>query len=227
MAEPSSRERSGRTGARFKTFISILVAAAAVGGAFLTWRISVASGRAAGADARGLEAALASANVSIALSTELSNNLAFFTSYRQHLRAAELLDKQAAAEPARRGFLSQEAFRERNLAATARGSVDADYLEIDPADGSESFDGNRFWEAQLASERALRPLDEKPFFAAADAIRNKSRELVLVTVSLAAALFLLVASTATSQWVRYYLAASGTLVFVLSFAAAILVEVAR
>ncbi len=227
MADLSSRDKTKRRRARFRAFTSILIAAVTVSGALVTWRISVASGRADAADARGLEAALNSANAAISLSTYLSNNIAFFTSYRQHLRAADLLEKQAAADPARRTLLLESALRERNLAATARGYIDSDYLEIDPADGSEFFNGNRYWEAQLASERAARPLDEKPFFETADAHRQKARRLVGLTVTFGAALFLLVAANIMRRRGRSYLAALGTLIFVLSLTAVFLVEFGR
>jgi len=213
--------------ARFKTVISILIAAVTVVGTFITWRVSVAAGRADSADAEGLAAALNSVNVSISVSTYLSNNLNFFIACRQHLLAAELLDKQAqvSSGAARRSLLRESARLERNLAATKRKYIDADYLEFDPSDGREYFDGNRYWEAQLASERAVKPLDEKPFFDRADRLRKKSRELAAVTAALGATLFLFVAAAVARRRLRYYFAAAATLVFVLSSTAAVLVEV--
>jgi len=213
--------------ARFKAAVSVLIAAVTVVGAFIAWRVSVAAGRADSADAEGLEAALNSANASISVSTYLSNNLNFFIAYRQHLLAAELLDKQAqvSSSAARRSLLRESARLERNLAATKRNYIDADYLEFDPSDGREYFDGNRYWEAQLASERALKPLDEKPFFDRADRLRKKSRELAGVTVALGAALFLFVAAAVARRRLRYYFAAAATLIFALSCTAAVLVEI--
>ncbi len=215
--------------APFKTSVTILIAAVAVTGAFVAWRIAAASGKADAADAQGLAAALNSANTSISIATYLSNNLSFFKSYRQHLTAADLLEKQAKAspDPGRRLFLRDAARSERNIAATFRSYVDPDYLEFDPSDGSESFDGNRYWEAQLASERALKALDEKPFFAAADGFRSKARRLAAVTIALSAAVFLLAASAITRRRLRYYFAGLAALVFALSCVAAILVEVSH
>ena len=125
----------------------------------------------------------------------------------------------------RRSLLRESARLERNLAATKRKYIDADYLEFDPSDGREYFDGNRYWEAQLASERAVKPLDEKPFFDRADRLRKKSRELAAVTAALGATLFLFVAAAVARRRLRYYFAAAATLVFVLSSTAAVLVEV--
>ncbi len=212
--------------ARFKTATSILIAAATVAGAFIAWRISAAAQRADSADAEGLAAALNSANASISVSTYLSNNLNFFIAYRQHLLAAELLEKQAQASPspARRALLRESARLERNLAATKRNYIDPDYLEFDPSDGREYFDGNRYWEAQLASERALKPLDEKPFFDQADRLRKRCRELAAVTIALGASIFFFVAATIARRRLRYYFAAAATLVFVLSCTAAVLIE---
>jgi hypothetical protein len=213
---------------RFKTGVSILIAAVTVAGAFITWRISAAGGKAEAADAQGLTAALNSANTAIAVSTYLSNNLNFYISYRQHLAAADLLEKQARVSGgAKRSSLIEAARRERNMAATSRGYVDADYLEFDPSDGREYFNGNRYWEAQMASERALKPLDEKPFFESADRMRKKARKLVDVTIALSVALFLFVAATAARRRVKYLFAAAATLVFLLSCTAAVMIEISR
>jgi len=211
---------------RFKTVVSVLIAAVTVAGAIITWRISEAGAKAESADAQGLTAALNSANTAISVSTYLSNNLNFYISYRQHLAAADLLEKQARVSGgAKRANLMETARRERNLAATSRSYVDVDYLEFDPSDGREYFNGNRYWETQMASERALRPLDEKPFFDSADRMRAKARELVDVAVALSAALFLFVAATAARRRVKYLFAAAATLVFVLSCTAAIMIEI--
>jgi hypothetical protein len=212
---------------RFKTVVSVLIAAVTVAGAVTTWRISVAGGKAEAFDAQGLSAALNSANAAISVSTYLSNNLSFYISYRRHLAAADLLEKQARVSGgAKRSSLLEAARRERNMAATSRGYVDADYLEFDPSDGRESFNGNRYWEAQLASERALKPLDEKPSFESADAMRLKARKLVDVTIALSAALFLFVAATAVRRRVKYLFAAAAILVFLLSSTAAVMIEIA-
>jgi hypothetical protein len=227
MVKPSSRRSVRKRRDIFLTFVTVLIAAVAMVGAVVAWRVSRASGQAESADAEGLAAALNSASAVISVSTTLSNNLGFFISYRNHLAAAELLDKQASADPVRGALLRQAAVEERNLAATARASVDPDYLELDPADGTESFDGNRYWEAQLASEAALKPLDEKPFFAASDALRRKVRSLSAASVVLGAAVFLLVAAMVFRRRIRYWLAGLGTLAFVLSCAAVILTEVGR
>ena len=211
---------------RFKTVVSVLIAAVTVAGAFVTWRISVAGGKAEAADAQGLAAALNSANTAISVSTYLSNNLNFFFSYRQHLAAADLLEKQARVSGgAKRTTLMEAVRRERNVAAASRGYVDTDYLEFDPSDGREYFNGNRYWEAQMASERALRPLDEKPFFDGADRMRTRARELVDVTVALSAALFLFVGAMAVRRRTKYLLAVGATLVFLLSCAAAVMIEI--
>lgn len=213
---------------RLKTVVSIFIAAVTVAGAIITWRISVAGGRAESADAQGLAAALNSANTAISVSTYLSNNLNFYFAYRQHLAAADLLEKQARVSGgAKRSGLMEAARRERNMAATSRGYVDTDYLEFDPSDGREYFNGNRYWEAQMASERALKPLDEKPFFDSADRIREKARELVDVTVALSAALFLFVAATAVRRRVKYLFAVAATLVFLLSCTAAVMIEISH
>jgi len=213
---------------RFKTVVSILIAAVTVAGAMVTWRISAAGGKAEAADVQGLTAALNSANTAIAVSTYLSNNLNFYISYRQHLAAADLLEKQARVSVgAKRSGLMEAARRERNMAATSRGYVDADYLEFDPSDGREYFNGNRYWEAQMASERALKPLDEKPFFDSADRMREKARELVDVTIALSAALFLFVAAAAVRRRVKYLFAVAATLVFLLACTAAIMIEISH
>jgi hypothetical protein len=217
---------SRKTRAPFRTVVTILMAAVTAAGASIAWRISSASGRAEAADAEGLTAALNSANVSIATSTYLSNNIDFFKSYRQHLTAASLLEKQALAtgDPGRRLSLRDAARRERNIAATFRSYIDTDYLEVDPSDGSEFFNGNRYWEAQLASERALKALDEKPFFGVADSFRGKARRLAGVTVALSLAVFLLAAATTTRRRARYYFAGLASLVFALCCLATILLE---
>ncbi len=227
MVKPSTRGNVRKRRGLFQSSVTILIAAVTAFGAIVAWRISQASARADAADTDGLAAALNSANAAIAVSTYLSNNLNFFVSYRQHLAAADLLEKQAAADPVRRATLREAALDERNLAATARGYVDSDYLELDPATGTESFNGNRYWAAQMASEAALRPLDEKPFFAAADALRTKARSLAALTVVLGAAVFLLVAATVFQRRIRYLLAGLGTLAFVLSCAAVVLTEIGR
>lgn len=224
MAEKNTKKP--RT--RFKTAVSVLIAAVTVAGAIITWRISVAGGKAEAADAQGLAAALNSANAAISVSTYLSNNLNFYVAYRQHLAAADLLEKQARVSGGtKRSSLLEAARRERNMAVTSRGYVDADYLEFDPADGREYFNGNRYWEAQMASERALKPLDEKPFFDAADLMRKRARELVDVTIALSAALFLFVAAMAVRRRVKYLFAVAATLVFLLSCTAAVMIEISH
>lgn len=212
---------------RFLTVISVLIAAVTVVGALVAWRISVASVQATAADSQGLTAALNSAGASISVSTYLSNNLNFFVAYRRHLLAAELLEKQAQRLPggARKSALLEAAREERNLAATNRNYVDADYLEFDTSDGREVFNGNRYWEAQLASEQALRPLEEKPFFERADHLRDKSRFLTGVTVALGAALFLFAAARITRERGKYFLAGAASVLFALSLAAAVIIEI--
>jgi len=213
---------------RFKTVVSIFIAAVTVAGAIITWRIAVAGGKAEVADSQGLAAALNSANTAISVSTYLSNNMNFYIAYRQHLAAADLLEKQARVSwGAKRSSLMDAEQHERNMAATSRGYVDADYLEFDPSDGREYFNGNRYWEAQMASERSLKPLDEKPFFDFADRLRKRARELVDVTVALSAALFLFVAATAVRRRVKYLFAVAATLVLLLSCAAAVMIEIAH
>ena len=58
---------------RFKTVVSIFIAAVTVAGAIITWRIAVAGGKAEVADSQGLAAALNSANTAISVSTYLSS----------------------------------------------------------------------------------------------------------------------------------------------------------
>ncbi len=217
------------TGTRFKTSVTVMIAVVTVVGAIVTWSISAASGKADSADAQGLMAALNSANTAISVSTYLNNNLGFFVSYRQHLAAADLMEREAAAltDAFRKEALRQTARRERNLAATARGYIDSDYLEIDPSDGREYFNGNRYWDAQWASARAQMPLDEQPFFARADAGRTTCRRLGLTAVGLGAALFLFVASSTTRRRLRYVFAGAATLIFAVSGAAAVLVTISR
>ncbi len=229
MVKPATRGNVRKRRGLFLTSVTILIAAVTAFGAIVVWRISRASGRADAADADGLAAALNSANAAISVSTYLSNNLNFFVSYRDHLASAQLLDKQVAAtaDPVRRAILREAALDERNLAATARGYVDTDYLELDPATGAETFNGNRYWAAQTASEAALKPLDEKPFFAVADAFRAKARRLSALSVLLGAALFLLVAATVFRRWVRYLLAGLGAAAFVFSCVSVILTEIGR
>jgi len=220
----------GRPRGRFKTAVAVMIAAATVAGALVAWRISVEGGKADSADAQGLAAALNSANTAISVSTYLNNNLGFFVSYRQHALAAELLEKEAssAASGARKESLRQDARRERSLAATARAYIDPDYLEVDPADGREYFNGNRFWEAQWADARARKPVDEQPFFARADARRAGCRRLALAMIGLGAALFLFVAANASvRRRFRHLFAGLGMLLFLASGAFAVLVTLAR
>ena len=213
-------EEKGRD--RFKTVVSILIAAVTVVGALVAWRISVASGAAGSADSKGLSAALQGANAGITVSTYLSMNMGFFADYREHLEKAKLLEADASkeADPSRRTSLREEAVRERNMAATARGYLDLDYLAIDPETSEEVFDGNRYWEAQWAEASAGQDLDETPFFAASDHARTRARALTGVTVGLGAALFLLTASTTVRSRVKYVLAASALPLFLGAVAAA-------
>lgn len=212
---------------RFRTAVSILIAAATVVGAAAAWRTSVASGAAGSADSKGLHAALQGANAAITVSTYLSMNLGFFADYREHLEKANLLEADAAKETdgARQASLREEAVRERNLAATARSYVDQDYLAIDPETGLEVFDGNRYWEAQWAEASAGQDLDEASFFAQADHTRTKARALTGVTVGLGTVLFLLTASTVAASRARYVLAGIAVPIFLGAVAAVAALEV--
>jgi hypothetical protein len=224
-----ARNRTRKPGSLFQTSVGILIAALTTAGAAAVWRISVAGGKAAEEDAQGLMAALRASNAAMTVSTTLSNNLSLFIEYRQHLAAAALLEKEAASasDPVRRSSLRRDALRERNRAATARTYVDPDYLAVDASDGREYFDGNRYWEARLASEASFEPLDEKPFFDRADRLRGKARSLAGVSAGLGVALFLLVAASVGRGRTRFYLAGAGTLIFFLSSAAAVLIEIYR
>jgi hypothetical protein len=185
------------TQSRLKTAVSVLIATVTVIGAVTGWRISVASGAAGAADSRGLEAALHAANTGSSVSTYLSTNLSFFAEYQEHLERATLLERDLAGEPdaARRQSMEDEALRERSLAATARGYVNADYIELDPETGAEYFNGNRFWDAQWAETAVNQTLDPTAAFAEADVARTKTRGLTAAVAGLSFALFLLAAAT--------------------------------
>ncbi len=195
---------------RLKTAVSVLIATVTVIGAVVGWRISVASGAAGAADSRGLEAALHAANTGSSVSTYLSTNLSFFAEYEEHLERATLLERDLASEPdaARRQALDDEALRERSLAAAARGYVNADYIAVDLETGAESFDGNRFWDAQWAETAVTQTLDPAPSFTQADQVRMKARDLTAVAVGLSFALFLLSAATVSSRRAMQILAAA-------------------
>jgi hypothetical protein len=192
----------GREGqSRLRTAVSVLIATVTVIGALVGWRISVASGATGAADSRGLEAALRSANTATSISTLLATNLSFFSQYQEHLELATLLERDLAVEPdpTRRRTLEDEALRERSLAENARTRVDVDYVEVDPENGTEYFNGNRFWEAQQAETAATQALDPAPAFADADQARTKTRDLTAVAVALSGSLFLLSAATVTPR----------------------------
>jgi hypothetical protein len=215
------------TQSRLKTAVSVLIATVTVIGAVVGWRISVASGAAGAADSRGLEAALHAANTGSSVSTYLSTNLSFFAEYQEHLERATLLERDLAGEPdvVRRQSLEDEALRERSLAATARGYVNADYIELDPETGAEYFDGNRFWDAQWAETAVNQTLDPTAAFAEADVARTKTRGLTAAVAGLSLALFFLSAATVVPRRAMQALAtaaipmivAAGTVVVVLEW----------
>jgi hypothetical protein len=210
----------------FRTVVSILIATVTVVGAITAWRISVASNAASSFDSKGLSAALAGANAGITISTYLSMNMGFFADYREHLEKAKLLEMDASKEPdpERHAAMREEAVRERSLAATARGYLDSDYLSFDPETGEEVFDGNRFWTANWAEASTVQDLEEQPFFAQADRLRDKAWGLVIVTVALGAALFLFTAAITVRGRGKYVLAVCALPVFLGAVALAAVLE---
>ena len=211
---------------RFRTTVSILIATLTVVGAITAWRISVASDAAGSADSKGLNAALQAANTGITVSTYLTMNMGFFAEYREHQEKARLLEADAAKEGdlKRQAALREEAIRERNLASTARGYLDLDYVSLDPETGEEVFDGNRFWTANWAEASATQDLDEKPLFAQADHLRSKAWGLVLVTVALGLALFLFTAAITVRGKAKYLLAISAVPIFLCAAATVAVLE---
>ena len=192
---------------RFKTYASLLIAIVTLVGALVAWRISVATGAAAGADSDGLAAALQSADTSTRLSTYLTGYLGFFADYRQHIEMAQLLEQDAAAtiDAGRQVALTQQAVGERNLAARAMAALDQDYVKTDPATGKQTFAADLFLNTQWAQAKAQQDLDPGSHFAKADVKRDKARGLVGVTVLFSAALLLLTASTTTRHWTKFIL----------------------
>jgi hypothetical protein len=212
---------------RFKTFIAVLIAVITVVGAILAWRISVANGAAGSADSEGLAAVLQSVNTDVNISMLLSMNLGLFADYRQHIKKAELLEQDAASttDAARQAAEREEALRERNVAATARGFVDADYLRVDPATGGETFDGDRYWTVLKAEAAAQQNLDYNTSFAQANRKRDQARGLVGVTIAFSAALFLCTASLATRRRIRFFFAGAAVLIFLTAATAAVFLEI--
>lgn len=153
-------------------------------------------------------------------------NLGFFADYQEHLEKAKLLEADASTETdsARRVALREEAVRERNLAATARGFLDQDYLSVDPETGEEVFDGDRYWTTEWSEAATEHELDERPFFAQADHLRDKAWGLVSVTIGLGAALFLFTASTTLRSRMRYVLAGCAVPIFLGCVAGAVILE---
>jgi hypothetical protein len=214
------------TSTRFRSAISVAIAIVTVTGALAAWRVSVAAGAAGSLDSKGLAAVLQAANNDISVSAFLNMNRTFFADYRQHIQMAELLELDAddESDPGQASAMREEALRERNLAAVARGYVDQDYAKVDPDTGQESFDDKRYLAVMRAEASAQQDLDHTAYFSQADRMRDKAQSLVGVTIALSSSLFLFTTAIATNRRGRGALAGLAALTYILAVTAAVVIE---
>lgn len=223
-----TQSKSDRAHEQFGKAATVLIAVVTLVGAFVAWRISVASGDAGGNDAKGLAAVLQSANATTNISTNLASDLSLFATYQQHMELAQLLDRDAvqAADDHQRAILNEQAIGESNVAASALSQLDElDYVRTDSATGQRTFDSQAYLATQLADAKALQNLDYESEFARADVKRNKARGLAGVTILFSASLFLLTASTTTRHWVKFGLLSLALPIFLIGLAAVAALEI--
>lgn len=220
--------KSDQAHERFKKAATLLIATVTLVGALVAWRISVATGAASGADAKGLAAVLQSADATTNISTNLTSDLTLFAAYDQHTELAQLLerDAKAATDVEQQAILNEQAMRESNIATSAIAQIDdLNYVKTDTATGRRTFDSQLYLATQLADAKALKNLDYGSEFANADVKRNKARGLVGVTVLFSAALFLLTASMTTRHWAKFVLLSVALPLFLIGLVAVCVLEI--
>jgi hypothetical protein len=167
MQEQAQQERS------FETLVAFLIAIVTVTGALIAWRAAVADDGSGDADFAGLRAA-----INLEESRALTNVNAFehysaFTEYRRYDTLGT-----AMAEEASSGEVSEEFMREltevNDLTIAKQTNFPAKFLNRDGTYALQREIGEM--NADAAKERDVNP---EPQFAEADALREKTRQLLI------------------------------------------------
>jgi len=169
---------------RLATLVAILIALATVLGAVVAWRASVASDGAGDADFAGLRATVNLEETRALASVTAYENYSAFMTYRRHENLGNLIvDDQEQLEEAEATVLEAERVNAHDLALANQQLFPNKFLNRNGSYALQRELGEIF--ADAAKEKDLQP--DAPY-AEADALRDKTNQLLLAVTILAVAL---------------------------------------
>lgn len=205
---------------RLSVLIAILIALATVLGAVVAWRASVAADGAGDADFAGLRATVNLEETRALAAVTAYENYSAFTSYRRYENLGNaIVDDQMQADEAAASALEAARLNAHDLALANQALFPNKFLNRNGSYALQREVGEIF--ADAAKEKDLQPDAQ---YAEADALRDKTNQLLLAVTVLAVALVFYTLVETVGGRLQYLLVGVGVLCMVAGSVMAILVE---
>lgn len=205
---------------RLSTVVAILIALATVLGAIVAWRASVAADGAGDADFAGLRATVNLEETRALAAVTAYEDYRAFTSYRRYEDLGNaIVEAQTQLAEAAVDDLEIQRINAHDLALANQQLFPNKFLNRDGSYALQREVGEIF--ADAAKEQDLQPT---PQYAEADALRNKTNQLLLAVTILAVALVFYTLVETVAGRLQYLLVGGGLLCMVAGSVMAILIE---
>lgn len=205
---------------RLATLVALLIALATVLGAVVAWRASVAADGAGDADFAGLRATVNLEETRALAAVTAYENYSAFMYYRRYQDLGDLIvEDQAQLAEEEASALEAERINAHDLALANQQLFPNKFLNRDGSYALPRELGELF--ADAAKEKDLQPDSQ---YAEADALRDKTNQLLLAVTILAVALVFYTLVETVGGRLQYVLVAGGLLCTLAGSIMAIMVE---
>jgi type II secretory pathway pseudopilin PulG len=199
---------------RFRTWVAIAIALVSILGAVVAFSGTLAEQEARHLDQQGIQDAARQQQIITDLQATVDEDLRYLAPYQEHLKAAQVLDDQAntlaATDPTSAGLLHAQAQSERVLARTLQGFFQGAVPDPGQANGPATYDAGAALRRLETNNADLQQLRPEATLAMAEDKHGEAVNLVgLVTLFIAALLFLTLAQFTRPQIRRLFAAAGG------------------
>jgi hypothetical protein len=177
---------------RFKTFISIMIALAAVTGALVSWQAAQVGGDASAADGQAVTAALEEAGTEINIASDIYSNQLEARQFLFHQENSRMINDQVMRNPTVPNRWLDEWQSEIIRARNHHIQLNIDYLKKEG--NKEMFDSRKYHDALRAETAGQKALDPGPFIRRSEARRQESKLLVFLNTLFTAAIFFFTAA---------------------------------
>jgi hypothetical protein len=212
---------------RSQMVIGVLIVMVSIFGAWVTWLASGAAGSASDFDQRARQAALLRDQITNEHRTAVAYEERLFTAFREHVAAANQLEREAEADPSAAPELLEAAKERRAIARSLELPFRAAPVVSDGAfdpKARASYDARAEMAALLRSEPRLSELRPLRLRDAAGDARAKRLALVATDTAVIAAIFFLTLSLLAARYSRQ-LALVGVLLVGASAVGFVLIQV--